>query len=457
MDLLKQFDVLADTFSGYVWGIFGIIPLLIGTGIFLMIGLKFMPLFNIGRALKTMWLGRKPKEGHEGELSSWQALMSSMAATVGTGNIVGVATAIYHGGPGAVFWMWVTGFLGMGTKFCEATLAVKYREVAEDGSFVGGPMYYIKNGLDDNWRWMAPLFAVFGSIACFGIGNMTQANGITANVVKMTGLPNWIVALVLLVMSALVFLGGIRRIGAVAGTLVPIMCVIYIIGGLGIILVNIDKVPGVLGLIFASAFTGESAKGGLYGSMVLMTIRYGCARGLFSNEAGLGSSPIAHATAIVKHPVKQGFLGMVDPFLDTIVVCTMTAMVILISGEWRNTEITSPAILTNVSFANSIFFGGWMVTIGLVLFAYSTILGWGLYGERCITYLLGRKAAKPFYLIFTLVVPVGALGGLEFVWNFSDLMNGLMAIPNLFALLLLSPVVFKLTREFLSDPKNMED
>ena len=459
MEILHQFDALAATLGGYVWGIFGIIPLLIFTGIFFMLGLKFLPLRKMGPAIRTMWRGRKPEEGHEGELTPWDALMSSLAATVGTGNIVGVATAIYFGGPGAVFWIWVTGFLGMATKYCEATLAVHYREVASDGSFVGGPMYYIKNGLGEKWKWMATLFAILGSVACFGIGNLTQANGITANVVQLTGAPPTLIAVILFILAAVVFLGGVQRIGAVAGKLVPIMCVIYVAGALIILILHIDKLPGIFGLIISSAFTGESAKGGLYGSAVLMAMRYGCARGLFSNEAGLGSSPMAHATAIVKHPVKQGLLGMIDPFLDTLVVCTMTALVILISGEWQNDAITNAAVLTNMAFAITLpgGFGSWLVTIGLSLFAFSTILGWGLYGERCITYLFGRKASKPFYLVFTLIVPVGALGGLNFVWNFSDLFNGLMAIPNLIALLLLSPVVFKLTKDFFSDPKNMDD
>ena len=445
--------------GGVVWGPYVLIPLLLGVGVIMMIGLRFKPWTKLFPAFAVMWAGRKAKAGHEGELTPWHALMTSLAATVGTGNIVGVATAIYFGGPGAVFWIWVTGFLGMATKYCEATLAVHYREVASDGSFVGGPMYYIKNGLGEKWKWMATLFAILGSVACFGIGNLTQANGITANIVQSTGAPPVLIAVVLFILSAVVFLGGVQRIGAVAGKLVPVMCVIYVLGALTILILHIDKVPGIFALIINSAFTGESAKGGLYGSAVLMAMRYGCARGLFSNEAGLGSSPMAHATAIVKHPVKQGLLGMIDPFLDTLVVCTMTALVILISGQWQNEAITNAAVLTNVAFDSMLpgGFGEWLVTIGLTLFAFSTILGWGLYGERCITYLFGRKASKPFYLVFTLIVPVGALGGLNFVWNFSDLFNGLMAIPNLIALLLLSPVVFKLTKDFFSDPKNMED
>ncbi len=461
MDFFSQIESLVGTLGGIVWGPFVLMPLLIGVGIIVNIGLGFIPWRKLCLGLKTMWAGRKAKEGHEGELTPWQALMSSLAATVGTGNIVGVATAIYLGGPGAVFWMWVTAVLGMGTKFCEATLAVKYREVAEDGSFVGGPMYYIKNGLGPKWVWMGTLFAVFASIACFGIGNMTQANGIVANVVKMTGASSTVVAVILTILCGATLLGGVKRIGAVAGSLVPIMTIIYILGALIIIIINIGQVPGVFGQIFGSAFTGHAATGGFVGSTLAMAMRFGLARGLFSNEAGMGSSPMAHATAMVKHPVKQGFLGMIDPFLDTIVVCTMTAMVILLSGDWTGdrTVVTSAAVLTNMAFEHMLpgGFGGWLVTIGLTLFAFSTILGWGLYGERAITYLFGRKASKPFYVIFTLVVPVGALSQLEFVWNFSDLFNGLMAIPNLIALLLLSPVVFKLTKEFFSDPKNLED
>ena len=460
MEFLDLLNSWVAAIGGFVWGPYVIIPLLIGTGLYLMIGLKFLPFYKIFPAIKVMWEGRKAKsgEGHEGELTPWQALMSSLAATVGTGNIVGVATAIYYGGPGAVFWMWVTGCLGMATKFCEATLAVKYREKAEDGSYVGGPMYYIKNGLGPKWKWMGTLFAVFGAFACFGIGNMTQANGITANIVNMTGAPPWLLAVILTVLAGAVFLGGVQRIGAVAGYFVPAMCVVYVVGGLIILGLNFEKIPGVFAEIFGSAFTGRAAEGGFIGSTLAMCIRFGVARGLFSNEAGLGSSPMAHATAIVKHPVKQGLLGMIDPFLDTIVVCTISALVILISGQWT-AGLPSAAILTATAFDTTLpgGFGAWLVTIGLALFAFSTILGWGLYGERCVTYLFGRKASRPFYIVFTLVVPVGALSQLTFVWNFSDLFNGLMAIPNLIALLLLSPVMFKLVKEFFSDPENMKD
>ena len=455
MDALTNF---VDTLSGIIWGPYVIIPLLLGTGLYLMAGMRFLPLFKIWPALKVMWAGRKPKEGSEGELTPWKAQMASMAAVLGTGNIVGVATAIFYGGPGAIFWMWLTGVLGMATKFAEATLAVHYREKAADGSFVGGPMYYIKNGLGEKWKWLAGAFAVFAAIACFGIGNMTQANAITANVCNMLPIPEWSVAVFLFGMTLLVLVGGVKRIGDVAGHVIPWMAMFYVGGCLLIIFLNIEQVPAAFGEIFHSAFNGRAAEGGFVGATIAMAIRFGVARGLFSNEAGLGSSPMAHATAQVKHPVKQGMIGMVDPFIDTIIINTMTALVILISGHWLMAN-ESPAIMVAQAFGESLPFGigAWLVTISILFFAWTTILGWALYGERSITYLFGRSWAKPFYIVFSCVVPIGCLMKITFVWNFSDLANGLMALPNLIALLLLSPVVFKLIKEFFSDPKNMED
>ncbi|MDR0736839.1 MAG: sodium:alanine symporter family protein [Zoogloeaceae bacterium] len=459
MDFLVEF---LGQLRDHVWGPYLLIPLLVGAGVILMTGLRFMPLRRMPHAFVVMWRGRKSHPEHEGEISPFRALMTSLAATVGTGNIVGVATAILLGGPGAVFWMWMTALFGMATKFCEATLAVKYREVTPDGKFVGGPMYYIKNGLGPKWKWMATLFAVFGMVASFGIGNMTQANAVTESVVSlartqlgMTLLPE-VVAAILLVLAGVVLVGGVRRIGQVAGTLVPFMAIFYVLGGLVILGIHIDKVPTALALIFESAFTGHAAVGGFAGSTLAMAIQFGVARGLFSNEAGLGSAPIAHATAIVKNPVKQGLLGMLDPFLDTIIVCSITALVILVSGQWTGVDINSAATLTAAAFNSVLPFGSlgsWLVTSALALFAFSTILGWCVYGERCVIYLFGHKAALPFRIIFTLVVPVGALAELTLVWTLSDLFNGLMAIPNLVALLFLSPVVFKLAREFFSDPK----
>jgi len=464
LDALGQW---VDTLDGLVWGPYVLIPLLFIVGIVLTIGLRFMPWREMPHAFAVMWRGRRHTPGHEGELTPFRALMTSLAATIGTGNIVGVATAILLGGPGAVFWMWLTALFGMATKFCEATLAVKYREVTPDGQYVGGPMYYIKNGLGANWKWMATLFAIFGMVASFGIGNMTQANAVTANVVGLCktafdfDLPPEIVAFVLLALAGLVLIGGVKRIGAVAGTLVPVMALVYVFGGLMVLAMHLDKVPGAFALIFASAFNGHAAVGGFAGAAIAQAIRFGVARGLFSNEAGLGSAPIAHATATVKNPVKQGLLGMIDPFIDTIIVCSISALVILVSGQWMAEGIAEAGAgtLTARAFDTAMpgGFGSWLVTIGIVLFAFSTILGWCVYGERCVIYLFGHKAALPFRVIFTLVVPVGALAKLELVWNLADLFNGLMAIPNLIALLLLSPVVFKLAREYFSDPKNANE
>jgi AGCS family alanine or glycine:cation symporter len=457
--MLESFGSFVGTLDGIVWGPYVLIPLLLIVGVVMTVGLRFMSWRKIPHAFATMWRGRHSDPEHKGELTPFRALMTSLAATVGTGNIVGVATAILMGGPGAVFWMWVTGFLGMATKFCEATLAVKYREVTPDGKFVGGPMYYIKNGLGANWKWMATLFAVFGTVASFGIGNMTQANAITANVVNLAGTYNltfepWIIAAVLLVLIGAVLLGGLQRIGAVAGTLVPVMAVVYVGGGLIVLGANIAKVPEAFVLIFDCAFNGHAAVGGFAGATVAAAMRFGMARGMFSNEAGLGSAPIAHATAIVDNPVKQGLLGMIDPFLDTIVICTMSALVILVSGQWTAPGIgqAGAGTLTSQAFAAAMGgFGSWLVTIGLMLFAFSTILGWCVYGERCVMYLFGHNASLPYRIVFTLVVPVGALAKLTLVWDLSDLFNGLMALPNLIALLLLSPVVFKLAREYFGE------
>ncbi|MDR1425352.1 MAG: sodium:alanine symporter family protein [Azoarcus sp.] len=463
--MLDFINSWVDILDDIVWGPYVLIPLLFIVGVFLTLGLRFIPWRKLPHAFVTMWRGRHHHPDHEGELTPFRALMTSLAATIGTGNIVGVATAILLGGPGAVFWMWMTAAFGMATKFCEATLAVKYREVTPDGKFVGGPMYYIKNGLGPKWTWLATLFAIFGVVASFGIGNMTQANSVTANVINLGNiygliLEPWVIATLLLVFSGAVLLGGVKRIGAVAGTLVPVMAVFYVIGGLIVLGVNFDKVPGAFLLIFESAFSGHAAAGGFAGATIAMAIRFGVARGLFSNEAGLGSAPIAHATAIVQNPVKQGLLGMLDPFLDTLVVCSVSALVILVSGQWmaEGIEAAGAGILTAQAFSVAMGdFGSWIVTVGLVLFAFSTILGWCVYGERCAIYLFGHKAALPYRVIFTLVVPVGALAKLTLVWSLADLFNGLMAIPNLIALLLLSPVVFKLAKEYFADPTHKDE
>ena len=452
MEALQSF---LDTLGGYVWGPYVLLPLLVGTGLYLTLGLRFMPWRNIPTAFAYMFKGIKHDDTHDGELSPFKAMMTCMAATIGTGNIVGVATAIMIGGPGAVFWMWLTALLGMATKYCEALLAVKYREVTPAGDYVGGPMYYIKNGLGDNWKWMALMFAIFGMVASFGIGNMTQCNAITGNLAKTFALPEYGVAIVLFVLVGIVLLGGVQRIGDVAGLLVPFMSIFYILMGIAIMAINYDKVGPAFMSIFQYAFAPAPAMGGFAGSTILIAMRYGVARGLFSNEAGLGSGPIAHATAITNNPVRQGFLGMIDPFIDTVMVCSMTAIVLLIAGDWASVDRGSAAVMTSIAFGHALpGLGQYGVAIGLVFFAFSTILGWCVYGERCAAYLFGHKAIKPFRVVFTLVVPIGALMQLDLVWSLSDLFNGLMALPNLVALLLLSPVVFKMTKEYFADPSH---
>lgn len=471
---MEGFLDLINTIGGFVWGPFVLIPLLLGAGAYLMIGLKFMPITALGHAFKHMWHGRRHGEGAEGELSPFNALMTSMAATVGTGNIVGVATAIFIGGPGAVFWMWMTAVLGMATKYCEALLAVKYREVTPSGKYVGGPMYYIRNGLGQKWTWLATLFAIFGAVACFGIGNLTQGNAIATNMISTFNMdswlpfdPSWLVAGLLFVLVGMVVIGGVQRIGTVAGKIVPIMAVFYILVGLVVVIMNIDKVPATFGLIFGHAFSPMGAVGGFAGAIISETIKRGVSRGLFSNEAGLGSAPIAHATATTKNPVHQGFLGMLDPFLDTIVVCTITALVILISGEWTATapaDVAAGGVEATRSYLQGTLtarafesvlpgIGQILVTVSLILFAYSTMLGWSVYGERCIIYLFGDHASLPFRIVFALAVPLGAIAQLDLVWALADLFNGLMALPNLVALLFLSPMVFKTTREYFDNLK----
>lgn len=439
----------------FVWGPFLLIPLLLGVGAYLMIGLRFLPLRYLVPAFKHLWAGRRHEAHHKGELSPFNALMTSMAATVGTGNIIGVATAIMIGGPGAIFWMWCTALLGMATKYCETVLAVRYREVTPRGSYVGGPMYYIRLGLGKNWAWLAFVFAFFGFVASFGIGNLTQANAISRNLHGVLQVPEWATGLMLFALVGIVLIGGVKRIGKVAGILVPFMAMAYVLVGIVVMILHYDRVLLVFEMIFVHAFSPSSAVGGLTGAAIISAMRAGIARGMFSNEAGLGSAPIAHATAITNSPVRQGFLGMLDPFLDTIVVCTITAVVILISGVWvPETSSSEAAVLTSNAFGAAIPGGRYAVTAGIFLFAYSTILGWSVYGERCAIYLFGEGVSLPFRILFTLFVPLGAMSELTFVWDMSDLFNGLMALPNLVALLLLSPVVFKMTRDYLDDPNH---
>ncbi len=450
-------EMLTELFSainGIVWGPMMLV-LILGVGLFLQLGLRLMPILRLGTGFKLMWKGRSTaaEDEKEGEISPFNALMTALSATVGTGNIAGVATAVFLGGPGALFWMWCTALVGMATKFSEAVLAVKYREVDEEGNHVGGPMYYIKNGLGKKWAWMGTAFAVFGTIAGFGIGNTVQSNSVAEVIASNFGVPHMVTGLVLMVLVGAVLLGGIRRIGHVAGALVPFMAIAYLLSGLTVLAINADAIPAALDLVFTHAFTETAAEGGFAGAAVWAAIRFGVARGVFSNEAGLGSAPIAHAAAQTHDPVRQGLIAMLGTFIDTIIICSITGLVIITSGLWTSGE--SGAALTSAAFADALpGVGNYLVAISLAIFAFTTILGWSVYGERCAEYLFGVKVIRPFRLLWILAVPVGSMVSLDFVWLVADTLNAMMAIPNLVALALLSPVVFKLTREYFERNPN---
>ncbi|WP_439331801.1 alanine/glycine:cation symporter family protein [Onishia niordana] len=423
--------------------------LLLGVGLYLQAGLKLIPIRRLGTGFSLLWKGREAGKGDEddGEVSPFNALMTSLSATIGTGNIAGVATAIFLGGPGAVFWMWITALVGMATKFSEAVLAVRYREVDEAGDHVGGPMYYIRNGLGKKWAWLGGAFAFFGAVAAFGIGNTVQSNSVAAGLNESLGLPSWITGVVIMVLAGAVILGGIRRIAKVAGKLVPIMAVAYIVTGIVVLIINADAIGGALGMIFGYAFSPVSAAGGFAGAAVAKAIQFGVARGVFSNEAGLGSAPIAHAAAQTKNPVRQGLIAMLGTFLDTIVVCSITALAILTSTQWTSGE--TGAALTSLAFDESLpGLGQYIVSFALAVFAFTTILGWAFYGEKCIEFLFGVRAIKPYRVVYILAILAGAVAPLDFVWLMASVFNAMMAFPNLIALALLSPVVFKLTKDY---------
>jgi AGCS family alanine or glycine:cation symporter len=433
-----------------VWGELMLV-LILGTGLILMIGLRLMPLLRLGYGFRMLWSGREGQG--EGEISPFNALMTSLSATIGTGNIAGVATAVAIGGPGAIFWMWCTALVGMATKYAEAVLAVRYREVDENGNHVGGPMYYIKNGLSAKWAWLGTLFAIFGALAGFGIGNTVQANSVANALSTNEGLQiaPWLTGVVMAVLAALVLIGGIRRIAEVAGKLVPFMAVAYLLAGLVVLALYVSDIPSALTLIVTEAFTPTAATGGFAGAAVWLTIQFGVARGIFSNEAGLGSAPIAHASAATDNPVRQGSVAMLGTFIDTIIVCSITGLAIVVTGAWSSGETSSA--LSSLAFETALpGVGAYVVSLGLAIFAFTTILGWSVYGERCVEYLFGVKSITPFRVIWVLMIPIGAMAQeqLKFVWLVADTLNALMAIPNLVALLLLSPVVFALTKEYFS-------
>ncbi|WP_244271742.1 MULTISPECIES: alanine/glycine:cation symporter family protein [unclassified Pseudovibrio] len=426
---------------------------ILGVGLFLQIGLKLMPIFKLGTGFSLLWKGRQGEGG--GEISPFNALMTSLSATIGTGNIAGVATAVFLGGPGALFWMWMTALVGMATKYAEAVLAVKYRERDNAGNFVGGPMYYIKNGLGRKWYWLAPTFAAFGAVAAFGIGNGVQANSVANVLNENFSIPAQATAVVLMALTAAVILGGVTRIGNVAGKLVPFMAIAYIAAGLVVLIINIDSIGAAVQTVFAQAFTSTAAEGGFAGAAVWAAIRFGVARGVFSNEAGLGSAPIAHAVAETKSPVNQGLIAMLGTFIDTIIVCTITGLAIVASGVW--TSGSSGAALTSLAFETSLpGVGGYLIAISLSVFAFTTILGWSFYGEKCVGFFFGPRALKPYRILWVVAIYFGATAELSFIWLLADTLNAMMAIPNLIALALLSPIVFKLTKEFFSEDDEPE-
>ena len=448
-DTLETLMNINSAVNSVVWGPVLLI-LVLGTGTYLSFMTGFFSITKIGYVLKNTLFKMFAKDDKgEGEVTAFQAVATALAATVGTGNIAGVATAIALGGPGAVFWMWLAAIMGMTTKFAEVVLAVNYREKTEDGRFVGGPMYYITNGLGKSWKWLAVLFAFFGTFASFGIGCMVQSNSVALSAESTFGIPVLATGIVLAILTAVVIVGGIKRIGAFTEKLVPFMAALYILGGLWLLISNAAKIPAAFGMIFSNAFTGTAAVGGFAGAVMMQAIRFGIARGIFTNEAGLGSAPIAHAAATTDHPVRQGLWGVFEVFTDTIVICSITALSILVTGVWETGE--SGAVLSAMAFDTGIpVVGRFIVSIGLILFAYSTILGWEYYGERCLEYLAGTKPIIAYRLLWVVAVVVGAIGGLEFMWDLADTLNGLMAFPNLVGVLILSPVVFKLTREFFA-------
>ncbi len=457
--MLKLIEEINSAVNNFIWGVPAMVCI-IGVGLYLSIRTGFIQIRKFKYAMKTT-IGRifKKRDASDGSITPFQAVCTALAATVGTGNIAGVAGAIAIGGPGAVFWMWISALLGMCTKFAEVTLAVHFRERNQEGDLVGGPMYYIKNGLGKKWQFLAILFSLFGVLTVFGTGNATQVNTITTaidsallnyNVCTSKTIPqiNLILGIVIAVLVALVLLGGVKRIGKVTEKLVPFMALFYIALAIGVVILNIGNLPTVFASIFEGAFNPRSVTGGVVGS-IFICMKRGVSRGIFSNEAGLGTGSIAHACADTQKPVKQGFFGIFEVFTDTIVICTLTALVILCSGVTINYGANAGAELTILGFTST--YGNWVSifsAIAMCCFAFSTILGWGLYGARCIEFLFSPKVIKPFMVVYALVAIVGATMDLGLIWGIADTFNGLMSIPNLIALFLLSGTVIKLVKEY---------
>ncbi len=460
---LEGIEAVLGKIGGIVWGPYLLIPLLLGTGLYLTIRLRFIQLFQLGAALRLGLLKRKDDDA-EGDISQFEALTTAMAATVGTGNIVGVATAIATGGPGALFWMWITAILGMASKYSEAFLGVRFRTTDEVGEKNGGPQYYLERGIPGGFgKFLALSFAIFAVCACFGIGNMTQGNSIASNLERSFALPSWITGVVLAILTLVVLVGGIKSIGKVTAGMVPAMILFYVLGAFYILLANVTSLPGALAEIFTQAFTGTAAAGGFLGSTIMIAVQFGVARGIFSNESGMGSAAIAAASAQTTHPVRQGLVSMTQTFIDTIIVVSCTGLVIITTGVWKEIDPQtgqqlSPSIMTGQAFTHGLpgQWGHWIVTIGLVLFAYSTILGWAYYGERNLERLAGHRWVMPFRILFSAAVLLGCTVELGVVWSFSDVMNGLMAIPNLIGLLILSGLIARETRHYIKNDPGLE-
>ena len=457
--MLAMIESINSAVNNFIWGVPAMICI-IGVGLYLSIRTNFLQIRKFPYAMKIT-LGRmlKKREASDGALTPFQAVCTALAATVGTGNVAGVAGAIAIGGPGAVFWMWISALLGMCTKFSEVTLAVHFRERNKEGDYVGGPMYYIKNGLKKHWHWLAYLFSAFGVLTVFGTGNATQVNTITTaidsalynyNLLSEDGAAtlNLVIGIVLAVLIALILLGGIKRIGQVTEKLVPFMAIMYILLAVGVVVVHIGSIPTVFSSIIRGAFDPAAVTGGAVGSF-FMSMKKGVSRGIFSNEAGLGTGSIAHACADTRKPVKQGFFGIFEVFVDTIVICTLTVLVILCSGVPVGYGAAAGAELTISGFTS--VYGGWVsifTAVAMCCFAFSTIIGWGLYGTRCIEFLFGSRANKPFMLLYSLVAIVGATMNLGLMWSIAETFNGLMVIPNLIAVFLLSGVVVKMVKDY---------
>lgn len=446
---MESFIPILNAIDSFMWGP-PLITLLVGTGIYLTIRLKLLQVFRLPKALKLIF---KAQNNGRGDVSSFKALCVALAATVGTGNIVGVATAVKVGGPGAIFWMWVAAFFGMATKYSEGLLAVKFRSIDEKGEIAGGPMFYIRNGMGEKWKPLATFFALACiGVAYFGIGTFPQVNAIVDSMQISFGFPKIATDVILTVFIAAITLGGLQSIAKVASGIVPFMALTYVAISLGLIILNLDQVPAAVAMIISDAFTGAAAAGGFAGSTVMMAMQNGVARGVFSNESGLGSAPIAAAAAKTKWPAEQGLISMTGTFIDTIIICSMTGLALVLTGVWQGDA--AGAAMTSAAFASAYgFFGSQLLTIALVLFAFTTILGWNYYGERACIYLFGNKGVLPYRLIFIALIASGAFLKLEAIWILADIVNGLMAIPNLIALIALSGVIVAETNKYMNRHK----